>query len=175
MLELTQPSGPPPSGISTEATLLQVRDYLDTVETLLAAIRDQPDVSPDAATNTKLEQLRVHLASIEESVVNTDATAHSNVIGIPGGVWTDTLTIIPAAPITVVGYAADVASLLNIIYRYRLVIDGIVKWQETVQSAMNSFVPIRVDAAAGVAVKVQVFHNEVAPTDFSGSLAYEEY
>lgn len=126
------------------------------------------------ATQATLADALARLANIDDALTNTDSATQAAGAAVPANTWTDIVTITRTTAITVTGFNADVDSLLDVRYRYRLQVDGVTKVSEVVTSGRMSWIPVTVDAPANATVKVQVFHSDVSPTDFQAAIAYQE-
>lgn len=84
----------------------------------------------------------------------------------------------PAADLTLVGYNAEVAGLLEARYRMRLItgtdVDPTVHHTETVTTGANAWQPLRLSVASGTRIAVQAVHDQVTAQVVRGTLNWSE-
>jgi hypothetical protein len=84
----------------------------------------------------------------------------------------------PAAAAKVLGYSADLAGILSVNYRLRLITGTdaapTVLHEETIATTGNAWMPVKVDVDAGVRIAVQVVHAEVGAQDARATINWQE-
>lgn len=157
--------------LAKQATLSQVLEQLNdaTTDTVLSVLK---------ALEAKNVATETTLAAVLDALVSTDNTVQASTASIASGMWTTVVSLTRSSPITIVGFNADVDELLDMNYRYRLIVDdgvaSTVKMSEFISSSRLSFIPLKVDVGPNHTAFVQVFHNEVTIKTFQASIAYQE-
>lgn len=136
-----------------------------TLASVLAAVDGLE--AKDYATQTTL-------AAVLTALTRTHKIAEGSAVVTGAGGFQTIVTVTPTVPTIVTGFNSDVSAILDIAYRYQLVIGGVVKVSETITANRNSWVPARLSVAAGTEIAVQVDHAEVADQSFRASIAYDE-
>lgn len=164
-----------PAGLAQDATLVQIRDFLDTVETLLAQIRDDDTVTvsnPTADPETGLAK-EVTVQGILDAVspANSVQFAEASVGGLAVGV---VLSFTPVTDIIITGLNLDLATVLSENYRMLIRRDGVNIYNETLSSTDNSFTPLTLFVPSGVLIEVLAENNQASSRTFRSSIFYKE-
>lgn len=102
----------------------------------------------------------------------TREISHGAVAAVPANAWTTIVSVTVADDRVVTAFGADLAALLGTRYRFRLRIDGEVKWSEVASTDAISYIPVPLDAPAGATIDVQLTHGEATATDCVASIAH---
>lgn len=146
-------------------TLLSSLDAKNfSTEVTLAALKTRADL---LATEATLSALKTHIQGSRDAKQAEPAAFAS-------GVFTTLVSHTPTVAIIVTGFNADASTLLDIRFRYRLVVGGVVKIEESITSGQNSWIGTDIDVAAGVVVKVEARHGEIGDTALQGAMSWRE-
>jgi hypothetical protein len=108
----------------------------------------------------------------------TDKIASAIASVAAGTAFVTVLAVTPAAKAKVLGYSADLAGILAVNYRLRLITGTdaapTVLHEETIATTGNAWMPVRVDVEAGVRIAVQVVHAEVGAQDARATINWQE-
>jgi hypothetical protein len=95
-----------------------------------------------------------------------------------GSAFVTVVSVAPAAKAKVIGYSADLAGILSVNYRLRLITGTdaapTVLHEETIATTGNAWMPVRVDVGAGVRIAVQVVHAEVGAQTARATINWQE-
>lgn len=105
--------------------------------------------------------------------------AASGSVSVPqGSAFVTLASVTPAADVEVEGFNADIAAIVATGYRYRLITgtDGspTVIAEENINSAQNSWIPVKLTVTAGTRIAVQAVHGEVTAQTMRGTVNYKE-
>lgn len=91
------------------------------------------------------------------------------------GSWTEIVSVTPDDNMVVLGFNADMASILSTNYRMRLKVGADVAVQEVVATTQNSWVPIELSVPSGTSVAVELIHSEASAQDCTATINYRDF
>jgi hypothetical protein len=95
-----------------------------------------------------------------------------------GTAFVTVVSVTPALKAKVIGYSADLAGILAVNYRLRLITGTdaapIVLHEETIATTGNAWMPVKADVAAATRIAVQVVHAEVGAQDARATINWQE-
>lgn len=114
-----------------------------------------------------------------ESAPSSTYTAVSAEVSVAAG--TTFVTVVadtPDSDLTLVGYNAEISSLLEARVRMRFItgtdLDPTILHTETVTTGANAWQPLRLSVPAGTRAAVQVVHDQITSQNVHGSLNWSE-
>lgn len=102
-----------------------------------------------------------------------DTTVEYGEVSFAGNVWTTVVSLTPAADRIMTSFGADLVALLSTTYRFRVLLDGVVKWHEVASTTSVGAIVARMRVPAGSTLEVQVLHAEATATLAGGSISHE--
>lgn len=100
------------------------------------------------------------------------ATIEHAQVSVPASAWTTVVSLTTTEQRKVTAFGADLAAVLSTTYRFRLLLDGVVKWSEVAGTTSIGFIPVHMNVPTGSTVEVQVFHGEASATNADASISH---
>lgn len=102
-----------------------------------------------------------------------DPTVEYGEMSFAGNIWTTVVSLTPTEDRIMTSFGADLVALLSTTYRFRVLLDGVVKWHEVASTTSVGAIVARMKVPADGTVEVQVLHAEATSTLAGGSISHE--